>query len=292
MSLDGKVIPGAHHFTSEQLEIILKAVPANVFFKDLDCRYQYVSHICDMLNTGGKGTIIGKTDPEIQPDPELGRKFYEEDKEIIRTGESMKYLQEMTFGPDTYYYEISKMPVIDSDGEIMGVIGMVSDMTEQILTQRKLEAYSQIDSMTGVFNRTFFNKFLDDAKDVNQPMAVIMADCNYLKTFNDNYGHSMGDQLIKSTVENIQQVIGEQGKVVRWGGDEFLLIIPNCDEAACEQIVNRLQETESNVIVCGNPLSTSYGYAIVTQDVPLEQAIDIADKRMYAAKQALKNAIA
>ena len=97
-NLDSKSLHEKYPFSLSELKIILESIPANVFFKDTEGRYQVTSHICEMLNTGGQGSIIGKTDLEIQPDPKLGRKFYDEDMEIAQTGKEMRYLQEMVFG--------------------------------------------------------------------------------------------------------------------------------------------------------------------------------------------------
>lgn len=83
--LDSRFLDEKYPFSSRQLKIILESIPANVFFKDTKGRYQIVSHLCEMLNTGGRGGIVGKTDLEIWPDPALGRKFYDEDMEIATT---------------------------------------------------------------------------------------------------------------------------------------------------------------------------------------------------------------
>ena len=133
---------GKYPISKETLVILMDAIPANVFFKDTSCRYQMASHICQMINSGGDPnlTIFGKTDLEIQPDEKLGRKFYEEDRHIIAEGKSYDYLQAMRFGNDTYYYQITKNPVRDYDGNIIGVVGLINDMTEQIRLQNELEA--------------------------------------------------------------------------------------------------------------------------------------------------------
>ena len=140
---------GKYPISKETLVILMDAIPANVFFKDTQCRYQMASHICQMINSGGDPnfTIFGKNDTEIQPDPELGRKFYEEDKHIIAEGKSYDYLQAMRFGDDTYYYQITKNPVHDYDGNIIGIVGLITDMTEQIRMQNELEASALLAEM-------------------------------------------------------------------------------------------------------------------------------------------------
>ena len=137
---------GKYPISRETLLILMDAIPANVFFKDTKCRYQMASHVCQMLNSGGDPnfTIYGKTDMEIQPDAELGRKFYEEDLKIVSEGKEYDYLQAMHFGNDTYYYQITKKPVCDYDGNVIGIVGMIGDRTEQIKMQNELDARAML----------------------------------------------------------------------------------------------------------------------------------------------------
>ena len=153
------------NITEDNLWHVLDAIDENIFFKDTEGRYALATHVCSMLNSNGDPgfSIFGKTDMDIQVDKELGRKFYEEDMKIIRTGESLKYVQKMQFGPETYYYEITKNPVLDDDGRVMGIIGVIKDMTELIKLQKQLEYYNITDLMTHTFNRFYFEsgKYLE-----------------------------------------------------------------------------------------------------------------------------------
>lgn len=86
----------------ENLKSIINSIPGNVFFKDTQCRYLYASHLC---------FIIGKTDPEVQVQKELGEMFYREDCELLKSGGEMEYVSQMQFGNDTYYYKIRNKAV-------------------------------------------------------------------------------------------------------------------------------------------------------------------------------------
>ena len=140
---------GANPISKETLLILMDSIPANVFFKDTQCRYQMASHVCQMINSGGDPnfTIFGKTDMEIQPDAKLGKKFYEEDQKVIAEGKSYDYQQAMRFGDETYYYQITKQPIRDTEGHIIGVVGLITDMTEQVRLQNELEASALLASM-------------------------------------------------------------------------------------------------------------------------------------------------
>lgn len=135
-------------------------IPEILFAKDTECRYVYTSEIENVIDGGEENSIIGKTDMQIQQDPELGKTFFEQDREIMRTGKTL------------YCY----------------------------------------------------CEFNDNGKKV--------------------YGHSAGDTYIKATAEMIKNVLPENGICVRWGGDEFLLILPDCDEDACKKLVEEMEEQQ------------------------------------------------
>lgn len=159
-----------------RLQYILDAINENIFYKDREGRYTLATHVCNMLNSNGDPdfSIYGKTDMDIQPDKTLGKKFYEEDMHIIKIGEPVKYIQKMQFGDDVYYYEINKNPVFDNDKNIVGIVGVIKDMTELIKMQKKLEYFSIMDRMTQTFNR-FFYESGQYMKKLKYPVCIVMA---------------------------------------------------------------------------------------------------------------------
>ena len=106
-----------------ELQCILNAINENIFFKDTNGRYVLSTHVCNMLNSNGDSSfsIYGKTDLDIQPDKTLGKKFYEEDMNIIKTKNNVNYIEKMQFGEEVFYYQINKNPVLDADGNVMGL---------------------------------------------------------------------------------------------------------------------------------------------------------------------------
>ena len=217
-------------------------IPEILFAKDTECRYVYTSEIENVIDGGEENSIIGKTDMQIQQDPELGKTFFEQDREIMRTGKTLYCYCEFNDNGKKVYREIAKNPVY-SNGELIGVCGVVSDVTELMSLKKIFESLTFFDTLTGMYNRNYFLKY-DFNKLSCLPCSYIMCDCNDLKGVNDHLGHSAGDTYIKATAEMIKNVLPENGICVRWGGDEFLLILPDCDEDACKKLVEEMEEQQ------------------------------------------------
>ena len=130
-------------------------IPVVLFAKDRECRYIYTSEIEEAINGGEENSIIGKTDMDIQYNPELGKLYYEQDKEILKSGKPIHCYSEFYVNGKREVREISKNPIY-SDGEIIGVCGVVSDVTELMDLKERFEKLSVLDNSTGCYNRNYF----------------------------------------------------------------------------------------------------------------------------------------
>ena len=262
-------------------------IPSILFAKDRECRYIYTSEVEEAVKGGEEHSILGKTDMEIQYDPELGRQFYEQDKEIMRTGKSMTCYSEFYVHGKREVREIAKSPIY-RDGEIIGVSGVVSDVTELMCLKEQFEKLSFLDRSTGCYNRNYFHKN-DFSKEENLPCAYIMCDCNDLKLVNDQYGHETGDKYIMLIADVLKFVLDKKGVCIRWGGDEFLLIVPNCDEAACRKLLEQIEHEQKLKREILPEINLAMGYCIRSSlEQPEELVIQTADQAMYKNKAARK----
>ena len=268
-----------------ELQCILNAINENIFFKDTNGRYVLSTHVCNMLNSNGDSSfsIYGKTDLDIQPYKTLGKKFYEEDMNIIKTKNNVNYIEKMQFGEEVFYYQINKNPVLDADGNVMGIVGIVKDISDLIKLQEKLKNYSITDMMTQTYNRSFY-----ESGELKYPVGVVMADINNLKYYNDNYGHKEGDILIRTIVNNMQRYIRPVDVLIRLGGDEFLILLQECDKKDSDKIINQIKNAEGNIKLQNITVGTSYGISIANNEEELNNSIAEADKAMYADKRKSK----
>lgn len=258
-------------------------VPAVLFAKDQECRYIYTSEIEDAINGGEEQSIIGKTDMDIQYDEELGKLYYEQDKEIIKTGQPIHCYSQFNVNGKRQVREISKNPFL-SNGEIVGVCGVVSDVTELMDLKERFEKLSVLDQSTGCYNRNYFLKY-DYNSSKYLPCSYVMCDCNDLKKINDEYGHEAGDRYIRAVAKVLQAAVDETGICIRWGGDEFLLILPQCDEAGCRLLLDEIEREQEQMRRVYPKMNVAMGMSVRSRMEQSEDAvIQSADQAMYRNK--------
>jgi len=166
----------------------------------------------------------------------------------------------------------------------------------------QVEKQAQLDSLTGVYNHGYFLKKLAEqakhASKENMPLSLIMLDVDFFKQYNDKYGHLVGDRVLKVLCAAIQNHIKETDSVGRWGGEEFIISLPGADGEQAFQIAKRISETLSNLRVEDRnqktiPIPTiSQGIAVFPKEADeIFRLIDIADKKLYVAKERGRNQI-
>ena len=208
----------------EDILTFMEQAPANIFFKDTKCRYRFVTEMCGLVNGGKEHSILGKTDLEIQKFPELGKFYYEDDKKILATGEGSSYVSELSLESGTEYYEIRKNPVF-REGKIIGIIGIIHNVTKEKQMEKQLEELSYKDKLTGLKNRNYMeSRSKTYARKEDFPISFLMMDCNYLKRTNDTLGHEYGDLLLKRIANILVRKIPQGCVAIRVGGDEFLVL--------------------------------------------------------------------
>ena len=271
----------------EQMVAFMECAPANVFFKDASCRYRAVSEVCALISGEGGCDIIGKNDMEVWQDEAVGRRYYEDDLRIIATGEASKWIDEFQ-GPDgALCFEISKKPAY-LDGELIGVVGIVTDVTEQKRLQAELKRLTETDQLTGLYNRNYL-EMRARSEDLSglSPVSIVILDCNRLKETNDTLGHRAGDELIVRVAKVIKDAIPSNAVAARMGGDEFLVACGNMDERGVRELMARFEagfEAASDELL---DLDVAMGCATARGDKEsLLAAFKEADAKMYANKRA------
>ena len=270
----------------EQIIAFVEHAPANIFFKDAFCRYRAVSETCALINGDETCNIIGKTDMDVWADKEVGRRYYEDDLRIVATGQSSKWVDEFP-GPDgSLYFEISKRPAY-LDGELIGIVGIVMNITEQKRLEAELERLTTTDGLTGLRNRNYLElAHKEPYPEESYPITLVLMDCNNLKKVNDSHGHEAGDELLVRVSGVIGATVPPKATAARLGGDEFLAACPHMDEDGAQQLMAELRAHFQESSDESYALDVAIGHAVVkdaTQSCAL--AYREADQEMYEDKR-------
>jgi len=210
---------------------------------------------------------------------------------------------------DFMYQNCSFFPVKDSSKTPTGVCVAIHDVTEMAITQRlledateqalDLEEKSVHDHLTGLFNRQyFFEQFSQDivrCRRLEQKIGVALVDADYFKKINDNYSHQAGDFVLIELAKRLESTLRSSDTLCRYGGEEFVLLLPNINTENAVSVCERIREC-----VCKSPIayrndnidiSVSIGLTMWLDGMSIEEAVDIADRALYSAKDNGRNCV-
>lgn len=154
----------------------------------------------------------------------------------------------------------------------------------------RLLAEASVDPLTGLLNRRSIERALHRelarAARHNLPLAVVFADVNGLSAINNTYGHRAGDAALRLVATCLKIGLRPYDAAGRWGGDEFVVLLPQTDEAGAAAVVHRLKDADTALATVLNfPVGVSCGAAVYPADgVSAEELLAAADRRMYEEK--------
>ncbi|KZC24168.1 diguanylate cyclase [Rhodanobacter thiooxydans] len=196
------------------------------------------------------------------------------------------------------------------DGTVDSLIGFMFDISERKRTeqqlvslQKEMEELSFRDGLTGVANRRRFDAIIElewsNARRNRQPLSLLMIDIDYFKQYNDRYGHLEGDACLRRVARLLSSAATRaRDLLARFGGEEFVLVLPETDAAAAAKLAERCRELilAEQIPHASSPLpvltiSLGVGSMIPGHGDEARAFIDAVDKRLYQAKQLGRNRI-
>jgi len=178
----------------------------------------------------------------------------------------------------------------DDAGKPLEMIGTNYDITDRKKAEEAILHLSYHDMLTGLYNRRFFEeeiKRLDTERQL--PLSIIVGDLNNLKLTNDTFGHLEGDRLLAETAKLLKKVCRSDDILARWGGDEFVILLPKTSIAAAEEIAQRIEKECSELFIQKIPIALATGLAAKIEHTQnIEDIILEAESNMYKNKLAGK----
>lgn len=276
------------------LQTIIDNVPEMIFYKNQDGYYQKANKSCkDFYSSQGIDNILGKTDLELSLDKDFVENCMRHDQIAITSQKSLVF-EEDFIGPDGNrgIFETIKTPVFDDKGKPLGIVGVARDITAQKTLESKLRYLSYTDILSGLYNRAYFNETINQIirQDVF-PIGFILGDVNGLKIVNDTLGHLAGDKLIQAVASHLRLTCPKKSLIFRWGGDEFVILLPNSSEDECKKLMSQInQSCAKNSWYAQNEdedfkLSMSLGYSLFKdKSANIDKVLQDAEDKLYRQK--------
>jgi len=241
---------------------------------------------------------------QMQDDPRIGVKigmcqcydFWKKNKPCENCTSMKAYAEKkqktkLEFLDADVFLVISRYLEIDDEACVMELVKHLENDTLIDTDGRdklvgKLKGYQDklyIDPVTGVYNRRYFE---DEIRNMQNSAGVAMIDLDDFKLYNDIYGHDMGDQVLCIVADVIKNCIRKTDKLIRYGGDEFLLILSDMVRGTLRGKLLRIQEAIENATIpnCSRLKLTASIGGVISEDGKIDEAIAKADQLMYKAK--------
>ena len=201
--------------------------------------------------------------------------------------------------------------VRNEQGEVEALIGFMFDISERKKTeekllalQKELEALSFKDGLTNIANRRRFDASLelewDSAIRLRQPLSILLFDIDFFKQYNDLYGHVQGDRCLVDIAQTLSLALdGPRDLVARFGGEEFIVLLPGADASVALKVAERCQRLiqKQAIVHAHSPhdqrvtVSVGVGTVVPDEHIKPSQFLEQVDQRLYLAKKNGKNRV-
>jgi diguanylate cyclase (GGDEF)-like protein/PAS domain S-box-containing protein len=180
--------------------------------------------------------------------------------------------------------------------EVINFVGYLNDITQMKQKEFALENLARVDQLTQINNRLYldevlmsqyyrFNRYAEES-------TLILIDIDYFKSVNDEYGHIVGDKILIEFAEILKRSIRKDDILGRWGGEEFLIILPHTDIERGSILAEKLRKIiEAHSFKIVGKKSASFGVSTFVVGMSVEQCVDMADQALYKAKKAGRNIV-
>lgn len=267
--------------SEETCKLYLSASPYGIFVVDQEENITEINPKIAELFNSKREDLVGRKITDLF-DEEQGERIHEHFNETRISDDETDLTTE--YGMQNGLKRIFRLKTVRIKEH--KILGYLDDITSEEILRKKIEFLNYHDSLTGIYNRRFFE---EECKRLNvarkMPLGIVIGDVNGLKITNDGFGHLVGDELIKKAANAMQDSLRKEDIMARWGGDEFIILLPNTGYKDTLNIIDRIQNNISQVITETGVLSISFGMAIKKdQEEDFEDIFQKAEDAMYRQK--------
>ncbi len=187
--------------------------------------------------------------------------------------------------------------IANDNGELIGTAVLMRDITQEEVLRKGLEQLSRTDALTGLFNRRHFDQELAAefrlSRRYVQPLSLVLFDIDHFKRVNDDCGYDQGDRVLQQVATAAWTHIREIDSLCRYGGEEFVIIMPGADTECCQQTAELVRRAIQALRIDGLQVTCSFGLAVLPAAGidSVEQLLKAADTAMHQAKASGRNCV-
>ncbi|WMM24868.1 diguanylate cyclase [Tissierella sp. MB52-C2] len=295
------------YFDSEQERKILSTAIEQssvvILITDIEGNIIYVNSAFEKITGYSREDAMGKT-PRILKSGLTSPEIYEKMWFTISNGGTWNGEQINKRKDGSLYYEDSRItPIYNKEGKLTYYLAVKHDITERKLLETKLKEIAIRDPLTNTYNRWYlmerFHQIIDNYKRVKNPFSLVILDIDFFKEINDSYGHQAGDYILTNFANIVNQNIRSYDIFGRYGGEEFILLLPDTDKENAYILVKRILNIIRNKPFIYEDISIKLTFSsgiiesseISLDKISMDELIKIADSRLYEAKQTGRNKI-
>lgn len=276
--------------------------PDTVYSLDLDGRFISLNYSCEVLSGYTKEELRQRTPRDLIPDEELDRNlaYFSRAKQGIPQNYDTVIARK-----DGQLVEVNLMLVpIVVDHEIIGMFGIMRDISDQKRAHRLLRDLSFTDGLTGLANRRYLDSYLEQSWksgiEHSYPFSIILFDIDFFKLYNDRYGHQAGDSCLQLVAKAAgESIINSTDLAARYGGEEFCIVLPHAPLKNALIVAERIRSNIEKLQIShvdskiSNTVTISLGVAsmIPNSFSTVDDLIAQADRALYQAKQQGRNQV-
>ena len=275
---------------------IIDQMDDSIFITDKSGVIAYTNKAFTQQTKYSKKEAYGRT-PRILSSGRQDKLFYTKLWNTIQSGKVFRaiVLNKTKYGV-LYYENETITPIKDKNKRVIGFISSGKDVTDEVMKNKELCRIAATDKLTGLYNRHKFEELflleVERSRRFELSLSMMLIDIDNFKSINDTYGHNKGDAVLKHLGNILQKNIRQLDILSRWGGEEFLILIPGSNLEHTQQLAEKLRLVISNEEFDKlNNITVSIGISTLKEDDTLIQIVERADNALYRAKQNGKNQV-